>query len=496
MKLLSAEQIRQWDSYTIANEPVSAIDLMERAASRCTEWILEHYPGLKSVKICCGKGNNGGDGLAIARQLIIAGIKPEIFILEFGAKGTEDFQQNLSRLHELTNDIYFLQEEGFFPAFSDNDIIIDALFGSGLNRPLQDLAALLVKHINNTRATVISIDLPSGLYIDKSAAGNTIVEATHTLTFQSLKLCLLMAENAAYFGNVQVLNIGLADPFLQTIDTPYLLTSIKDIAGIYKPRKAFAHKGTYGHALLIAGNTGKMGAALMAAKACLRSGAGLLTVQVPETSFSTIHVSLPEAMCISREADLVEWSKYATVGIGPGLGTDSDSVALVKQVIESYNNPLLLDADALNIVSTHAGLLAKLPPQSILTPHPKEFDRLFGNHANDFERLETARQVSLEHPLVIVLKGHYTAIVFNGITHFNTTGNAGLAKGGSGDILTGIITALLAQKYNPADAAILGVFLHGLAADLSLDQQSMESVLPTDVIESLGHAWEVVKGEL
>jgi NAD(P)H-hydrate epimerase len=333
------------------------------------------------------------------------------------------------------------------------------------------------------------------LYIDKSATDNAIIQATHTLTFQSLKLCLLMAENAPYFGNVQVLNIGLKEDYLNDVTSPYQLISIKDIATTYKPRKAYAHKGTYGHALLVAGNTGKMGAGIMAAKACLRAGVGLLTIHIPENSYTIAHISVPEAMCSSREADMIEWSKYVTIGIGPGMGTEASSVDLLKHIIEHYTNPVVLDADALNIIAQHKSLLTKLPPQSILTPHPKEFDRLFGEHANDFDRLEKARQLSLEHPLVIVLKGHHTAIAYKGNVHFNTTGNAGLAKGGSGDILTGIITALVAQKYKPVDASVLGVFLHGLAADLALDHQSMESVLPTDIIESLGHAWEVVRGE-
>ncbi len=258
----------------------------------------------------------------------------------------------------------------------------------------------------------------------------------------------------------------------------------------FQPRLANSHKGSHGHALLLAGNTGKMGAAIIAAKACLRAGAGLLTVGVPEHTQALIHTALPEAMVIDREQDPLVYQQYQSIGIGPGMGVDSVAVNQVSALLESGYQQIVLDADALNILSAHPSLMQLVPEQAILTPHPKEFDRLFGQFDNDDQRREKALAVSKTNGWVILLKGHQSFVAADGMGTFNTTGNAGLAKGGSGDCLTGIITALLAQGYLPATATRLGVFLHGLAADLSLENQSMESMLITDVIDSLGKAFK------
>jgi hydroxyethylthiazole kinase-like uncharacterized protein yjeF len=488
MKILSAQQIHSWDAYTIANEPIASVDLMERAANACTEYIAQLEIYNRHFKIFCGKGNNGGDGLAIARQLLNQNYNVSVYIIEFGAVGTEDFQTNLQRLHELTVNIHFIQSEEFFPGISKEDIIVDALYGSGLNRPLKDLSAALVDHINQSKAFVISIDVPSGMFIDKSSIGNPIIKADVTLTFQCYKLCFLVAENAEQVGNLEVLNIGLDPAFLITIETKYQLISKDYIHQIYKPRKPFSHKGTYGHALIIAGNKGKVGAALMATHACLRAGAGLTTLNIPEEFLSAVHIQLPEAMCNLRQDEL-NFEKIDVIGIGPGLGTENDAEQLVEKTLHQFKQSLVIDADALNILSKHADWMQQLPAETILTPHPKEFERLFGKAENDFERMNYALQQSAKHNCVIVLKGRYTFITKNGEGWFNTTGNAGLAKGGSGDILTGIITALLAQKYQSLQAALLGVYLHGLAADLALQTQSQESMLASDVVNYLGAAF-------
>lgn len=490
MKLLSAPQIHEWDAYTMAHQPVTSINLMERAARACTQWLLAHLPQpLGTIRICCGKGNNGGDGLAIARQLIQEGIQPEVYILEFGAPGTPDFQTNLQRLHGLSHPVHFIQDVTFFPVLHKEDIVIDALFGSGLNRPLQGLSEQLVAHINESGARIIAIDVPSGMYIQASCMGHTVVKATDTLTFQSQKLCLLLAENAVHTGAVTVLDIGLLPEFPDTVNTPWHITTPADIHAVYRPRTAFGHKGTYGHALLVAGSRGKMGAAVLAARACLRSGIGLLTVHVPEIGYQVIQTSVPEAMCITTLHESTP-EKYACMGIGPGLGTDEEAVALLDTLLHWAAQPLVLDADALNIISRHPQYLSRIPAQSVLTPHPREFDRLFGPHQNEVERLEKALAISQEWPWVIVLKGHHTLVAWNGQGYFNSTGNAGMATGGSGDVLTGIITALLAQYKEALPAAMLGVYLHGLAADLALDTQSMESLLPSDIIATLGKAFQ------
>ena len=488
MKILTAQQIQDWDAYTIAHEPISSIDLMERAALVCTGFILSHYQNNSLIKIFCGKGNNGGDGLAIARQLIDNGIPVSVYIIEFGAKGTEDFLANLHRLHQITTAIHYIQSIDFFPPIQANEIVIDALYGSGLNRPLMDLSAQLVVHINQSKAAVFSIDVPSGMFLSKSSKGNPVIQASYTLSFQSHKLCFLVAENALYFGEVTLLDIGLDASFLSTVETTNQLVSVKKIQSIYKPRKQFSHKGTFGHALLITGNEGKMGAAILAAKACLRAGVGLLTCSVQKDNFTIIQTAVPEAMAIERQTTK-DLNNYTTIAIGPGLGSSPESILVVQHTLEQFKKSIVLDADALNIISQHLGWLDILPVGSILTPHPKEFDRLFGNSSNDFERIEKALDFSYKYPYTIVLKGHYTLIASKGKGIFNTTGNPGMSTGGSGDVLTGIITALVAQGYSSDDAAILGVYLHGLSADISLDIQTYESLTPSDIIASLGKAY-------
>jgi hydroxyethylthiazole kinase-like uncharacterized protein yjeF len=492
MKLLSAQQIQQWDAFTMQQEPVASIDLMERAARQCADWITHYDLTEHPIKIFCGKGNNGGDGLAIARLLIEKGVQPSIFILEFGAKGTDDFQLNLYRLHQFTTDIHFIQSSEFIPALTGEDLVIDALYGSGLNRPLELLSAGIVRHINQSGATVISIDVPSGMSIDKSSKGNVIIKATHTLTFQSLKLCFLVAENAEYTGEINVLDIQLNSQFTESVDTTFEVVSKTKILSDIKPRKNFSNKGDYGHSLLIAGNTGKMGAALLAAKACLRTGTGLLTVSVSAVNLPILHIAIPEAMALISEDDH-SLDAFTTIGIGPGLGKGEDAQKIVAIILQQFKKPMVIDADALNIISLNKEWMKQIPEGSILTPHPKEFERLVGVCENDFERLNKAVELSKQYPFIVVLKGHFTLIAADGKGWLNNTGNAGLAKGGSGDALTGMITALLAQKYEPLQAALTGVYLHGLAADLALENQSVESLLASDVIDSIGRAYNFLK---
>jgi len=492
MKLLTAQQIQQWDAFTMQQEPIKSIDLMERAAQRCVDWMTANDFIGKKIKVFCGKGNNGGDGLAISRLLLEKGYDISVYILEFGARGTDDFQFNLHLLHQITTAIHFIQSEDFIPEIDKHDLIIDALYGSGLNRPLQLLSKEIVEYINRSSATVISIDVPSGMSIDKSSRTNAIIIATHTLTFQSLKLCFLVAENAAYFGQVHILNIDLDPKFLEQTYTVFELVSKDKIVSCIKPRDTFAHKGNYGHALLIAGNKGKMGAALLAAKACLRTGAGLLTVNIPEKDQSVINTFLPEAMTINRGQENA-FRSFASIGIGPGLGMAADAQQLLGQVLENYKKPIVIDADALNILAENKDWLPRIPAGSILTPHPKEFERLFGSCENEFDSLNKAIELSQRYPLIIVLKGHHTLIAANGKGYLNNTGNAGLAKGGSGDVLTGMITALIAQNYQPLQAALIGVFLHGLAADLALENQSVESLLATDLIHVIGKTYNFLR---
>lgn len=488
MKLLSAEQIRQWDEYTIVNEPIQSIDLMERTAQLCAENIYKDFDK-KKIKIFCAKGNNGGDGLALARIFINEATDVTVYILEFGAAGTQNFQTNLAKLHTITTHIHFIQSPAFFPEINSDDIVIDALFGSGLNRPLEGLSAALVTYINKSNTTVISIDVPSGMFINKCSTGQSIIKANSTLTFQSLKLCFLLAENEKYFGNVKVLDIGLHNDFLDTVESINETVEIDFIKSIYKNRNSFAHKGNFGHALLIAGSEGKIGASLLAARACLRAGCGLLTVASNSES-TALNIYIPEAMSLSSLDIFQNISAFNAIGIGPGMEIIGDEL---KEILNAFKKPVVLDAGAFAALNKIKNWKKIIPAGSILTPHPKEFDRLFGECENDFERMDKALKISAENNVIIILKGHHTLIAQNGKGWFNATGNAGLAKGGSGDMLTGIITSLLAQGYNPLHAAILGVYWHGLSADAVAKTKPLEVILASDCIEAMGDALNIIK---
>lgn len=494
MKIFSAAQIREWDLFTIKNEPISSTELMERAALKSVDELIKKIIPHQSVKIFCAKGNNGGDGLAIARLLELKGIATSIYILEFGSAGTPEFQENLHKLHDHTKEIHFIQDETFLPTLESGDLIIDAIYGSGLNRPLEGLSQILVEHINKSDAKVIAIDIPSGMFADKSSIGCTVIYADNTLTFQALKLCFLLPEYEKFIGRTTVLNIGLHPEFLLSASSIYELIDLEMISSIYRQRKIFSHKGTYGHALIIAGSKGKMGAAILAAKSCLRTGAGLVTTLLPEVGIPIMQTSLPEAMAVSTdEINTINFESFATIGIGPGLGNSADTTELLVNVLNNYNKPMVIDADALNIIADQKEALSFLPPGSILTPHPKEYERIFGRSKNDFDRLKTSLKMAKKLHCFIVIKGHFSFVACpTGKGYFNSTGNAGMATAGSGDVLTGIISGLLSQGYSSLQSALLGVFLHGKAGDIAAEKLSPESMIASDITENLGNAFRFV----
>jgi ADP-dependent NAD(P)H-hydrate dehydratase / NAD(P)H-hydrate epimerase len=494
MKIFSAEQIREWDAFTIANTPITSLELMERAADQCFQWLLHHGYEQRKFTIFCGKGNNGGDGLAIARMLWNQSIPVTVYILEFGHLGTADFQVNLEKLQATGTDIHFVQSPEHLHKVPPDHIILDALFGSGLNRAPVGLPAGIIAHINASNCEVIAIDIPSGMPVDSSGTPGTIVKASHTLAFQAHKLAFLLPQNAAFVGAVHLLHIGLHPAYQTNTPARYEWVDADFIKDIFHPRNAFAHKGDFGHALLIAGSRGKMGAAILAARACLRSGAGLLSCCIPADNFDILQTAVPEAMALEATEAFAAIGRYRAIGIGPGIGNTIPNADLLKQLLSTTTQPLVLDADALNILAAHEDLQALLPPSSILTPHLREFERLFGYAANDFERVALAMQQARALNVIIVLKGHHTLIAMpGGKGYFNSTGNAGMATGGSGDVLTGIITALLAQQYTPEQSAILGVYLHGLAGDMTLQQQSEESLVAGDIVEGLGAAFKKIR---
>ena len=497
MKILTAEQIRAWDQYTIEHEPIFSIDLMERAASKCLEWLEENNFFVYPFAIFCGKGNNGGDGLAIARMLAHKGCSVSVYILEFGHKGTEDFQTNLARLHQISFvAIHFIQDESHFPELAKDTLIIDALFGSGLTRPLDGITEKLVQHINNSGCNVIAIDISSGMPVDRSSKDHAIIKANYTLSFQCYKQAFLISENAEFMGEVIILDIGLASGYLLLVDAKFELVDDLLINSIYKPRNKFSHKGNFGHALIVAGSYGKVGAAVLSSKACLRTGAGLLTCFIPRCGYEIMQTALPEAMVMTDiNSSLItkideDVSKYDAIGIGPGLGTASETRTAIKDLLSICKKPTVIDADALNGLSIEK-FLTTLPPGSILTPHPKEFERLFGECKNDFERIDKALANAKQLTCTIVLKGHHTFIATaGGKGYFNSTGNAGMATAGSGDVLTGMITALLAQGYSSEQAAILGIYLHGSAGDFAAKEISQEAMIAGDIIDNIGNAFK------
>lgn len=500
MKLFTAAQIRDWDSYTIAQEPIASIDLMERAAIACTEWLETRFPEQRQYSIFCGKGNNGGDGLAIARLLLAREHTVLVYILDSANEGSYDFQLNLERLdRQQPGIIHFIAAPEELPLVATDSIIIDAILGTGINRPSTGFTVTLFQYLNSLTNIIIAIDIPSGLYADEPGEHNPVIEADHTLSFEVYKRGLLMAENAKAAGQVHVLPIGLATDYYHTTPSRFEVVDPTLIATIFKPRQRFAHKGTYGHGLLIAGSYGKTGAAVLAARSALHSGIGLLTCYIPATGYNIMQSSVPEAMVITdaepNHISALELNTeiYTSIGIGPGIGTLSTTINALHQLLQQYRHPMVIDADALNILGLHKGWQSLIPPNSILTPHPKEFERLFGSTVNSFTQQQLAMEKAKSLHCVIIVKGHHSFIATpSGKGFYNTTGNAGMATGGSGDVLTGILTALLAQGYSSQDAAVLGVYLHGLSGDFAATAQSMEAMTAGDIVTYLGQSFKQI----
>lgn len=501
MKILSASQVQEWDLYTIANEPVSSLGLMERAANVCAEWISKRFPVSQYIQVVCGLGNNGGDGLAVARLLAKRAYKVSVFIVRYSETTSEDFEENEKRLQEqksiVIKNVYSV---GDLPDFSKDDLVIDAIFGIGLSRSAEGLAGDVIYSINKSRATIISIDVPSGLFSDKTSINNkNIIKATYTLTFEQPKLAFMYPENAESIGKWEILSIGLHKEYLESATASNCFLAKEDISKILKPRKKFSHKGNYGHALLIAGSYGKMGAAVLSAKGCMRAGAGLLTVRVPKCGYVILQTSLPEAMldvdsseiCFSKRVDL---QKYNALGIGPGIGRAPETEKAFKLLIQEVSVPMVIDADAINILSENKTWLSFTKYENIYTPHPKEFERLIGKSSDNFQRHQMQLDFAKKYFSYVILKGAYTCIACpDGTSYFNSSGNPGMATAGAGDVLTGIILGFLAQGYNSKEACLLGVYIHGLAADIAAEKVSKTALIAEDIISNLGEAFLTIE---
>ncbi|MFD2864560.1 NAD(P)H-hydrate dehydratase [Mucilaginibacter antarcticus] len=491
LPLLTAQQIRQADAHTVITEPISSVNLMERASKAFVGWFINHFQDKDlTIAVYCGTGNNGGDGLAIARMLYDHRyLNIDVKIARFSDNATEDFNTNLDRIKNMGLDLHELKRDGVLPA-ENASILIDALLGSGLNKPLSGDYEQLAQHINALNKTVVAVDVPTGFLPDgEMAADATVVKADLVITFQQPKLNFLLPESAPHINCWEVVNIGLDEGFVQSLESSYQFVSEKDIKSILKPRKRFSNKGTYGHALIIAGQAKTMGAALLSSAGSAYAGAGLTTACIPESGLTALNTYLPELMAIIRKEGAlpdVNWEQFTAIAIGPGLGKDTAALNLLTAVFENYNKPIVVDADALNLLAENTSLWQNVPEGTILTPHMKEFDRLFGKHNNWWQRLQTATKMAAKHHICIVLKNDYTMVATpDGKAYFNSTSNAAMATGGMGDVLTGIITSLLAQKYSPQDACIAGVYLHGKAGDELATPNRMNVVLPGRLAQQL-----------
>lgn len=495
IEILSADNQRKLDKFTIENEPISSVNLMERAAVKCFEWLLNNYNSKNSISIFCGPGNNGGDGLVIARHLHESNFNVNCFIVAFSKNYSDDFIVNKKRLESVGVEPIILEEEKDLDQIKPNDIIIEAIFGTGLSRPAEGFAKAAIEKINNLNAEVVSVDIPSGMYCDNLQDSNDVmIKATHALTFQAPKLNFFFPETGNNVGDFHVLDIGLLQEKIADFKVDKYMLTKGFIGKLIKKRDTFSHKGTYGHAQIIAGSRGKMGAAVLASKATLKTGAGLVTANIPQCGIDILQSSIPEVMVLLNEGkNELEGSFNLigdTIGIGPGIGTEDRTVLFFKNVLEKAAKPMVIDADALNILASNRELLSSIPENSILTPHPKEFERLVGKFSNSYERLEKQIEFSKKHKVIVVLKDACTQITNpNGECYFSAVGNPGMATGGSGDVLTGILTGLLAQKYEPLKAAQLGVYLHGTTGDLAAKFYGQEFLIASDLIEMIGEGY-------
>jgi len=503
MKILPIEKVREADAYTIKNEPIDSIELMERAARECFKWIYKYLKRGQVVKVIAGLGNNGGDGLAIGRLLARQNVRVQIYIIRYSEKMSDDFKVNLERLERFSDiQVIDINDGDELPAFGPDDLVVDAIFGSGLSKPVTGFIAKIIEHINNSPTTIIAVDVPTGLFADAPNDNDgAILKADYTLSFQFPKYSFLFPENEQYVGIWEVVPIGLHPDFIKSVDVKNHMVTRSDILGSLIIREKFSHKGTYGHSLLIAGGYGKMGASVLASRACLRSGVGLLTTHTPKKGYEILQTTIPEAMVsidpsedfFSEHPDLLP---YNAIGIGPGIGTSKETANAVKVLIQNTGLPILFDADAINILGENRTWISFVPKHSIFTPHPKEFERITEKVTSDFDRIEIQRTFSIQNSVYVVLKGANSSISCpDGSVYFNTTGNPGMAVAGSGDVLTGIILGLLAQGYSSKEAAIMGAYLHGLAGDYAAKKAGIESMIAGDIVENLGRAFKDVKRE-
>lgn len=489
MKIFETINIRQADEITISNQEITYYDLMERAAHEAFLWIKKHFPDKETTfHVFCGQGNNGGDGLVIARLLHEDNYPVKVDVVPDAGRPTPEFKTALQKLL----DSGIKDNKGADYPYEEGKLIyIDALFGIGLNREIPQSVIDVIEKINHRNSYVISIDVPSGLFMDRDT--EIAVQSDYVLTFQFPKLAFYLPGNSLFVNRIAVLDIGLDKDFINNTPSPYFLTDRKEIKHRYKPVAPHAHKGTQGHALIVGGSYGKIGAVCLSAKAALKAGCGLVTAYIPKCGYEIMQSYFPEAMALTEGKNHITAINFdftpKAVGLGPGMGQHPETQEAIKVFLEKYNGSLVIDADALNILSQNKEWLGLLPENTILTPHPKELERLMGSWDNDFDKLDKMKAFANQYNLVLVAKDAYTMVVYGENIYINATGNAALATGGSGDCLTGIITGLLAQGHNAIDAALFGVYLHGLTADIAVVETSVQAFTASDILQYLGKAY-------
>ena len=494
MFILNSHQIAAADKATITNNNISSLDLMEHAAKQCFNWIHTRLHGHNiKIHVFCGIGNNGGDGLVIARYLYENGYNVNCYIVNFSEKRTDEFLVNYNRLKEIGIWPTIINSENNFPEIAFEDIVIDAIFGNGLTRPPKGFTKSLINYINSTKAFTLAIDLPSGLFSDTAVIDkSSVLKATHTLTFQTPKLALLIPDNRDFVDTWEVIDIGLDLNFIKNLNSALHYNLKNEILQLYKPRNKWSHKGNFGHALIIGGSFGKIGAVSLTTKAALKIGSGLVSAYVPKCGYNILQIAIPEAMVEVDNDTVLEHFNFKTkatvIAIGPGMSTHEKTAIGFEKFIKENKLPLVIDADALNLLSKNKSLLKFLPKNSVLTPHPKELERLIGTWKNDFEKLDKTAAFSEKYKVIVVIKGAHTVIINGATKYFNSTGNPALATGGSGDVLTGIITGFIAQGYQPINAAILGVYLHGKTADIAISETAYETFTASSILDYLPNA--------
>ena len=494
MYILSSKQIAKADEATIKNNGTTSLDLMEHAATLCFQWLHTRLQGQKiKIHVFCGIGNNGGDGLVIARHLYQHHYNVSCYVVNFSDKRSEGYLENYKRLKELGACPIVINGKNDFPEVDFEDIVIDAIFGNGLTRKPSSFTKKLIEYINSTKVYTLAIDIPSGLFSDKTVIDKeSVLRANHTLTFQTPKLAFLLPENKEYINTWEIIDIGLDENYIESLQSKTHYITKNDILPIYQSRNKWSHKGAFGHSLIIGGSFGKIGAVTLATKAAIKIGSGLVSAYLPKCGYNIIQISVPEAMVEVDSDDVLTYFNFKTkatvIGIGPGMGTSEKTAIGLENFIKENRLPLVIDADAINILSQNQSLLYNLPENTVLTPHPKELKRLIGVWENDYDKLNKAVAFSSKYKVILVVKGAHTTIIDGEFLYFNSTGNPALATAGSGDVLTGIITGLIAQGYEPRNAAIFGVYLHGKTADIALQKTSYETFTASTILDYLSKA--------